>query len=399
MPTNELLNERLEEWIATWKRRRQDLGRDTTNFSVKQVGAECPPFEGKKVFLGGMFPTRAEWIYMRNHYDKYITLQPWERVFGPEKFLQWYPSYREEIMSILREPYDFDVRHEVWVFGYGSVISPVCPPSGLTETQRKLIIPYWLKKQAGYRRTWNYRHGSCGINDFGLKKVDSEEDGMNICGCVYPMNYENASDLFTSGQEGYELLFIHEDYFHAMHPDFPLPKGIGYLWVCGQPTLKCDNPLDDWCPDIKCKRHNPTKDSPILQSYIDTVLEGALRYKTAGLGQVDGMNFAAAIIASTSGWKFPWYNDRLLAGRPWCYSLKYELIDGLLSTCVTSRDAFIDRLCTSMQPLSEKKAMLTEVKKSLLGWADRAFLIYKTEHSSGQASCSTSLDLPSVVQR
>merc|ERR1711956_103249 len=95
----------------------------------------------------------------------------------------------------------------------------------------------------------------------------------------------------------------------------------------------------DCCSIVACKRHNPTHDSPILQSYIDTVIEGALRYSTAGLGHGDGMNFAAAILSSTAGWNFPWYNDRIQSGRPWTRMPKYELIDGLLSTCPTSRDA------------------------------------------------------------
>jgi len=262
------------------------------------------------------------------------------------------------------------------MFGYGSLISPDCPPHGLNDNQKKQLIPYWLKKQAGYRRVWNYRHGSVGINAFGLEDVSDVENGneaMDICGCLYPMDYEKASDLFSFREEGYELLLIDEDYFEPMHPDFKIPKGVGYVWVCGQPTLKCKDSSNNNCFDMACKRHNPTEDSPILQSYIDTVLEGSLRYSTAGLGHVDGMKFAAAILSSTARWDHPWYNDRLLAGRPWSYLPNYELIDGLLSTCPMSRDAFIQRRRTSMKPMSLKIKMLETEQNDTSRWADKFF--------------------------
>lgn len=371
-PTRQELKERLQEWINTWARKRSDIGRSTDNYTVKDYNEkdEYPVFDGHRVFRGTMFPTKAEWIYMRDHHEQFLNLLPWERAFGPEKFQRWYPSYKEEIASLLREPYDFQNRREVWMFGYGSLISPESPPSGLTQDQQKQIIPYYLKRQAGYRRAWNYRHGHVGINAFGLEKVEDSSKAMNVCGCVYPMNYERASDLFSFREEGYELLFVHEDYFEPMHEDFVLPKGVGYVWVCGQPTKTptCTETPD--CSDIACKRHYPTEDSPILQTYIDTVLEGALRYKTAGIGNTDGMNFAAAIIASTVGWDHPWYNDRLLAGRPWSFTPNYELIDGLLSAAPTCRDAFLNRLRTAMTTLQEKKKMLSKENDHNKPWGD-----------------------------
>jgi len=376
--TQEELNNRLEEWIDTWRRKRLSAGRCDKNIVIKKKDNNHLigdiPFTGDAVFFGTLFPPYDEWIYMRDHYDQYIPMLPWELHFGPEKFLKWYPTYREEIISLLSEPYDFETQRTVWMFGYGSLISPDNPPHGLSKDQMKQIIPYWLKKQAGYRRVWNYRHGPVGINAFGLEEVnDTENEGMNICGCLYPMDYEKASDLFSFREEGYELLLIDADFFEAMHPDFKIPEGVGYVWVCGQPTLKCGGTSDD-CFDMACKRHNPTTDSPILQSYIDTVLEGALRYSTTGHGHVDGMNFAAAIISSTTGWNYPWYNDRILAGRPWSYLPNYELIDGLLATCPTSCDSFVQRQRTSMETMSLKVPMFEAEKANTKQWSNNFFL-------------------------
>jgi len=377
------LDDRLEEWIETWRRKRLGAGRDAVNITIKKKDAIYLngkiPFIGDNVFNGPLFPPYAEWVYMRDHYDHYIHLIPWEQYFGPEKFLKWYPTYREEILSLLSEPYNFETQRTVWMFGYGSLISPDCPPHGLSEIQRKQIIPYWLKKQAGYRRVWSYRHGLVGINAFGLEVVDDvQSKGMNICGCLYPMDYEKASDLFSFREEGYKLLLIDANYFEPMHPDFQISDGVGYVWVCGQPILKCQNASDEYCFDMACKRHYPSVDSPILQSYIDTVLEGALRYSTASIGHADGMNFAAAIVSSTAGWEFPLYNDRQLAGRPWSYFPNYELIDGLLSACPPSRDAFVKRLRTSMETMTLKTMMLEIEKKKTKQWADSYFCVQRT---------------------
>jgi len=374
LPKEIKLDERLQEWLATWRRKRADIGRDAENYTVQDLDPDqqCPIFTGPIVFFGTMFPTYHEWLYMRDNHEKYVEMLPWDHGEGPEKFNKWYPTYREEVLKLLREPYDFEIRREVWMFGYGSLISPNSPPAGLTHSQQKQIIPYWLKKQAGYRRTWNYRHGPVSINAFGLEKV-KEKDGMNICGCIYPMDYEKASDLFSIREEGYELLIIHEDFFEPMHIDFTLPKGIGYVWVCGQPTLKCGDSANKNCSLIECKRHEPTKDSPILQSYIDTIMVGALRFNTAGTGYMDGQRFAASILSSTTGWNAPWFNDRIISGRPWTFAPKYELIDGLLSTCPTSRNGFANRTCTSNQILSEKKPMLEEERDANLYWANEFF--------------------------
>ena len=279
-------------------------------------------------------------------------------------------------MTLLREPYDFETRREVWMFGYGSLMSPDCPPAGLTDTQKKLLIPYWLRKEANYNRVFNYRHGHCGINAFGLVKVEDGQ-GDDICGCVYPMDYEAASDLFSKREEGYELLLVDERYFSAMHPDYKMPVGVGYVWMCGEPVLKPACPSvsvkssgSNQCSDVLCKRHSPTEDSPILQSYVDAILTGALRYSTVSEGHDDGMNFAGAILKSSRGWNHPWLNDRILSGRPWLYASNYDIIDGMLSTSPHSRDAFPSRLIGNARQYSASRQEMYKAEgKRLIPWA------------------------------
>ena len=259
------------------------------------------------------------------------------------------------------------------MFGYGSLISPDSPPHGLTPDQAKKLIPYSLTRTAGYRRVWTFRHGTAGITALGLEKVKDEGDAMDVCGCVYPIDYEKAASLFCGREDGYDLLLVHEENFRAMHPDYCLPAGVGYIWICGAPTSTCHQPSQDACNDRLCKRHYATDDFPILQTYVDSIMVGALRYSTAGEGSTDGMNFASVLIDSIDGWDRPWFNDRLVPGRPWGYRPEWSIIDGLLSTCPRTAKAFANRLQRSLTQTSVWKCIQQTEARKFAPWSDVFF--------------------------
>jgi hypothetical protein len=60
---------------------------------------------------------------------------------------------------------------------------------------------------------------------------------------------------------------------------------------------------------------------PLLESYVDVVVEGALDY---------GENFARELLETTSDWSNYWLNDRELARRPWVYNPASSQVDELL---------------------------------------------------------------------
>jgi len=68
----------------------------------------------------------------------------------------------------------------------------------------------------------------------------------------------------------------------------------------------------------------PTPDAmfPLLQSYIDVVVEGGLEY---------GTDFAREILETTDGWSGFWLNDRELARRPWVHDPRSDAVDALLT--------------------------------------------------------------------
>jgi len=76
----------------------------------------------------------------------------------------------------------------------------------------------------------------------------------------------------------------------------------------------------------------PSAAYPILQSYLDLVIEGGLEYSA---------DYAREIVASTVDWSEYWLNDRPLARRPWVYTKHYAAIDKLLADSVPQ---FKDRM-------------------------------------------------------
>ncbi len=76
----------------------------------------------------------------------------------------------------------------------------------------------------------------------------------------------------------------------------------------------------------------PTAEYPILQSYVDVVIEGGLEY---------GTDYVREIVASTADWSPYWLNDRPLARRPWVYTKDHAAVDKLLTDSIPH---FKDRL-------------------------------------------------------
>ena len=71
-----------------------------------------------------------------------------------------------------------------------------------------------------------------------------------------------------------------------------------------------------------------TYQEPILQSYVDIVMNGCLEY---------GTNFAKQFINTTEGWNQWWLNDRTIPRRPWVTEPNYKIIDKLLTKYVPGK--------------------------------------------------------------
>ena len=54
--------------------------------------------------------------------------------------------------------------------------------------------------------------------------------------------------LFTR-EDGYDFLLVAVEHFEAMHPEYKIPEGVGYIWMCGAPTQTCKDRFSSKCDD------------------------------------------------------------------------------------------------------------------------------------------------------
>jgi hypothetical protein len=194
-----------------------------------------------------------------------------------------------------------------FIFGYGSLINTAS--RNATASAPIPAIPVRVSAALGYVRTWNDRSPS-GFTALGLRKPRAGESATTINGVIYPVDGDDMSK-FDVREEGYARVEIpHEDIEAVSWQSAP---AAGHIWVY-VPVRPGEVPGVD-LPE-------PDAAFPMLESYIDIVLEGGLEY---------GPDFAREIIETTADWSPFWLNDRELARRPWVHDGKAAAVDKLLA--------------------------------------------------------------------
>ena len=186
-----------------------------------------------------------------------------------------------------------------FIFGFGSIINDESRKATAPEAGDP--IPARLSPDFGYRRIWNYR-SSAKLTALGLKR---STEGMSINGVIYPVETEDLLK-FDQREEGYERIKVPSNMIEAVG------------WQC-LPTH--EHTILLYVP--REQEHQPNKYYPILQSYLDVVLIGCLKY---------GLDFTVEFLYSTGGWNQYWLNDRQVGRRPWLFQPKYKDVDTLLAS-------------------------------------------------------------------
>ena len=194
-----------------------------------------------------------------------------------------------------------------FIFGYGSLINSAS--RNATANQPITAIPVRVSASFGYVRGWTIREPS-GFTSLGLTRVGAGQSGMSINGVLFPVE-GNDMAAFDAREVGYVRVEVPLGMIEAVSWQ-RLPEH-GRIWV--------------YVPAIPGQEPGvglplPSAEYPILQSYVDLVVEGGLEY---------GVDYAREILASTADWSAYWLNDRPLARRPWVYTKQYAAIDQLLS--------------------------------------------------------------------
>jgi hypothetical protein len=180
-----------------------------------------------------------------------------------------------------------------FIFGYGLLVNSASRDS--TAGKRIPAIPVRISPEFGYIRTWNDRSLS-GFAPLGLRKPSANEKASTINGVLYAVDGDDMAK-YDAREEGYARVEVPRDDIEAV--SWQRPPEVGRIWVYIPVKQNGE-------PGVGLPAANAQ--FPLLESYIDVVVEGGLEY---------GDDFARELIETTSDWSDYWLIDRELARRPW----------------------------------------------------------------------------------
>ena len=172
-----------------------------------------------------------------------------------------------------------------YIFGYGSLIEQA---SRLRSTPSALYV---LPARAhGYARGWWGRNGTIGFSTTFLGAIPDTSSSIN--GVIYAVDEKELHDT-DERESGYTREHI------ASHLEIlsggSVPKGEIYIYL-------------NKFKDGQREKSVPTRDFPIVQSYVDICLTGCLQIEK---GFPDAADFAREFIKTTQEWSNYWENDRV----------------------------------------------------------------------------------------
>ncbi len=198
-----------------------------------------------------------------------------------------------------------------FIFGYGSLINS--QSRNATAAAPIPAIPARVSAAFGYLRTWNDRSAS-GFTALGLRRPSPGEPARTFNGVLYPVDGDDMSK-FDAREKGYVRVEIPPVQIEAVGWQ-PLPAA-GRVWVYVPEKPASEGGSGE--PGVGLP--GPDADFPLLESYIDVVVEGGLEY---------GPEFAREILETTDGWNRYWLNDRELARRPWVRDPNALRVDAII---------------------------------------------------------------------
>ncbi|MFG1188371.1 MULTISPECIES: gamma-glutamylcyclotransferase family protein [Xanthobacter] len=213
-----------------------------------------------------------------------------------------------------------------FLFGYGSLISG--PSRTATSGRPVPAIAARISGSFGYVRSWasrfTPREGTAGFTALGIRpRMPGEEPG-SINGVIFPVKDEAELAAFDAREGGYDRVELDQAHVEAIDWE-GLPR-VGKIWVYVPKESAGKGPADLQQPDVNF---------PLLQSYIDVVMQGSLD---------EGPDFARELIETTLDWSPFWLDDRPIARRAWADTPRSGAIDRLLATVEPAASQFRNRL-------------------------------------------------------
>ena len=196
-----------------------------------------------------------------------------------------------------------------FIFGFGSIVNDESRRSIHPESGDP--IPVRISPDFGYKRVWNFQSPSAKLTALGLMKVIDPKKRTTINGIIYPVQEENLQYL-DEREEGYKRVEVPSHMIQSVNWQ-KLPDHTYKIWIY--------IPIIDITTKNNQQGLPADKYYPILQTYIDVVLLGFLKY---------GEDYALEFLYTTGWWSKYWLNDRQVPRRPWLHQKKYKIIDNIL---------------------------------------------------------------------
>jgi len=220
-----------------------------------------------------------------------------------------------------------------FLFGFGSIIQTKSRASSDKSTRD--AAPCRIKAEFGYIREWNFQASTAQICALGLRRAQEGERGATINGVLFPA--PDDMNAFDRRENGYQRVQVPREHVELLSWQ-TLPQDADvYLYVPYAPKVvekygkdeagypKCSGPSE---PEglLASEKSGlglepPSEKFPILQTYIDVVLDGCLEH---------GEDFAREFIRTTFLWTPFWCNEREVSRRPWLHTPNYVKMDQLL---------------------------------------------------------------------
>jgi hypothetical protein len=207
-----------------------------------------------------------------------------------------------------------------FIVGYGSLINT--PSRNSTAKKSVPAIPVRVSAAFGYIRAWN-SHAD-GFTAQGLRKPMPGEAPMTINGVLFAVGPDEMPG-YDKRECRYHRAEVQRDQIEAAGWQ-GLPNS-GRIWIY-VPNEQASPGCQDKADPLTDK---PDLEHPLLQSYIDVVVEGGIEYSD---------DFAREILETTADWQPFWLNDRELARRPWVHDPNTAKVDELLKGTLASDAVF-----------------------------------------------------------
>jgi hypothetical protein len=227
-----------------------------------------------------------------------------------------------------------------YIFGFGSIMNTAThapwlqPPDKSNGSRNKRMssssslpcsvlpgVVVTLTKDFGYERRWNFR-STTGFTALGVSKAESIHTASDINGVLFQVPHAMMPG-FDRREVGYEKVRIPLDCLRfEPHSDDEDGDSASYdnSSLCYK-QLNSNSRLWLYVPlPSSCKPAD--ENHPLLQSYVDTVLQGCLEW--------GGEKMADCFIQTTGGWSTYFLNDTPSSRRPWLFRKDYSTIDRLL---------------------------------------------------------------------